>query len=1080
MRENTTRILILLCAFLSFGAMTAQAQEYVEGIVYENTKGTPLPGATIMLTNANNRIVGGSVTGNDGKFRFMVPAGVTNIAFSFIGMKKQDFPYEPGKKYEVILKEDNATLSEVTVTATRKPRPNFGMLSRDKKDMSNAATVVDMKMLENQPVSSVEQLLQGAAPGLQVTFNSGDPGAGASIRIRGTSSLEGSNKPLWVIDGAEVIGDDYDVSSITNFGSSPIGDIDPSDIESITILKDASSTAIYGSRGANGVIVITTKKGTRGKPKFSFSAKYTSSFIPKKIPMLNGDQQRMYVLEATMNKNGVDDPTKLPQYRGDLTRADAWKYNNNSDMVEMLSRNGFQQNYQASLSGGGERLNYYWSLTYDKEYGTTKGGGYNRFTTIINLDYTLSDKFKIGTKFQYSNSLTDKRSWGWPIIDANGNFTALSQARKRAAYLPVYDKTGLAYYIENPSGAPHASAETRQYNAIAMVDDTKFEENANRFNAILNLTLNLNSMWNIFTQVAIDYRQNGNEFFAPGSFSGFTYIGANYNAGMRDDNYNMQLVNNNRLIFTPVEKEDHILRFTAIADLIYKNNSNTLIKYRGGAANEVQGSLGGSSIVDAAGKQTTESYVSLVGDLHYRLLDRYNANLSLKTEGSSKYGKDNPFSIFPTIGLAWNINREAFLRDKEWATLINLKFAYGVTGRLPDVTNLLAVTYATGQDGYMGNSYTYMDKFAYDNLHEERTTEFNYGLEWDLFHSRFSGELNYYKRTTDDLLLKETMSSSTGFAERYVNFGTMENQGWELGVSFTPIEMEQIFKWKVYFNISRNRNKLVEMPDRLSNSDDKYTENYGYGGFRAKLETGSVIGGFYGLKALGVYARDEDAVVKDFNGNVVYDSNGLPKKMVYRDGSIFNGGDMIYEDINHDGIINDLDVVQIGDSNVGYYGLFRHDLTYRQWALGIAFYYSLGQDVINGMRYDTENMEGSNNQATSIQRRWRKQGDITDIPRAVDKAARNYAASTRWVEDASYLKLKEISLTYNFKLDWLRKMHLTRLSVFCSASNLFTWTKYKGIDPEIGLTTGSLAKVGIDKQNTAPARQVMFGIRASF
>lgn len=1076
MRKNITRILIVLCAFLSLGILKAQAQQYIEGIVYENTKGNPLIGATITLLNENNRIIGGAVTDFDGKFKFLVPAGIAKVGFSFIGMKRQEYPFVAGKKYEIILKDDQATLDEVVVQGKRTPRPNFGMLSREKRDMSNAASIVDMKMLENQPVSSVEQLLQGAAPGLQVTFNSGDPGAGASIRIRGVSSLEGSNKPLWVIDGAEVIGDDYDVNSITNFGSSPIGDIDPSDIESITVLKDASSTAIYGSRGANGVIVITTKKGTRGKPKFSFSVKYTASMVPKRIPMLNGDQQRMYILEAQMNKNGKDDVTQLKELRGDLTRPDAWEYNNNSDMVDILSRTGFQQNYNASLSGGGERLNYYWSLTYDKEYGTTKGGGYNRFTTIVNLDYTLSDKLRIGTKFQYVNSLTDKRSWNWPILDG---INALGTGRNRAAYLPVYDQTGMAYYVKNKDGAPHASAETRQYNAIAMVDDAIFRENANRFNAILNLTLNLSSMWNIFTQVSIDYRQNGNEFFAPSSFSGFKYTSSENNYGMRDDNYNMQLVNNNRLIFTPVSKENHLLQLTAIADLIYKTNSSTLIRYRQGAANNVQGSQGAAQIANAEGTNGTSSTVSLVADLHYRLLDRYNANLSLKTEGSSKYGKDNPYSIFPTVGLAWNLNKEAFLRDKEWAELINLKFAYGVTGRLPDVTNLLSVTYATKQDGYMGESYTYMDKFAYDNIHEERTTEYNYGLDWSLFHGRFSGELNYYKRTTKDLLLKESMSSSTGFGERYVNFGTLENKGWELGFSVTPLEIHD-FRWKVYFNISHNENKLLTMPERLANSDNKYSENYGYGNFRAKLETGSVIGGFYGLKAQGVYAKDSDAVVRDFNGNVVFDSQGLPKYMQYSDGSIFQGGDMIYEDLNHDGIINDLDVVQIGNSNVNYYGLFRHDLNYKQWALGVAFYYSLGQDVINGMRWNTENMEGTNNQATSIMRRWRKQGDITDMPRAYDKAARNYAASTRWVEDASYLKLKEISLTYTFDRKLVQKLHLSQLSAFVSGTNLLTWTKYKGIDPEIGLTTGKLAKVGIDQQNTAPSMQVMLGIRASF
>ena len=590
----------------------------------------------------------------------------------------------------------------------------------------------------------------------------------------------------------------------------------------------------------------------------------------------------------------------------------------------------------------------------------------------------------------------------------------MGKARARAAFLPVYSRDGKSYFIENSGDAKHPSIATKMYNPIAMIDDAKFQEKANRFNAILNLDLNLSSMWNISTQVAVDYRQNGNEFFGPSTFVGNTYTAEIYNYGLRDDNYKMQISNNNRLIFTGIDKENHLLRLIAVADLKYRTSSSTLIRYSRGAANQMQGTIGAASMVNAEGGNTTSSEISLVADLQYRLLNRFNVNLSLKTEASSQYGKDYPFSIFPTVGVAWNLDKEAFLRDKEWAELLKLRFAYGVTGRLPNVTNLLSVTYATAQDGYMGNSYSYMDKFAYDNLHEERTTQYNYGMDWTLFGGRFSGEANYYKGTTEGLLLKENMSTSTGFAERYVNFGSLQNKGWELGFTVIPVKLADNFQWKVYFSISRNKGKLLSMPERLANSDNKYTEPYGYGNFRAKLEKGSVVGGFFGLKALGVYARDEDAVVKDFNGNIVYNADGTPKKLTFRDGSTFSGGDMIYEDINHDGVINDLDVVQIGDANVGYFGLFRHDITYKQWALGLAFYYSLGQDVINGMRYSTENMEGSNNQATSIQRRWRKQGDITDMPRAIDKAARNYEASTRWVEDASYLKLKEISLTYSY------------------------------------------------------------------
>ena len=1067
--------IVILCSLLIMWSANVRAQgKYAQGIVYENSKANPLVGATVLFMNANDRIISGTITDIDGKFKALVPEGIDKIGFSFIGMKTQKYPFQAGKNYEIILTEDNAQLEEVLVTGKAKPKGDLGMLQKNRRDMVNAVSSVDMKVLETQSVSSVEQLLQGAVPGLQVTFNSGDPGAGASIRIRGISSLEASSSPLWVIDGAEVIGDDYDVNSITNFGFSPIGDIDPSDIESIDVLKDASSTALYGSRGANGVIVIKTKRGHRGKPQFSFSTKLTATMVPKKIPMLSGNQQRIFMIEARANKLGGDDGLFFPQLRGDLDRPDAWEYNNNTDWVDLLSRTGFQQEYNFNLKGGGDRLNYYWGLSYSNEYGTTKGGGFERFTTMVNLDYRVSDKLRIGSKFSYSNTLTDKRQTEWPLYYSNRQLHPLAFARARAAFFPVYNEHETAYFRE----AGNPVSWSAMYNPLAMIDFSTFQTKANRFNAIINLNLDITSKLDFYTQVSVDYRQSGDEFWAPSTAMG-DWPGTDiYNYGRRTDGYEMMLVNNNRLTYRPFNTDKHYLALTAVADLIYKKSSDVGIDYTGSPSPELTPAAASTRIYGMSGGTGTSSTVSVVLNAHYKLMNRYNLDVSLKTEGSSMYGKDNPFAIFPTVGVAWDMKQESFFKEKEWVDLIKPRFAYGRTGKLPSVTNLLSVTYGTGSDGYLGDSYTYIDKFAYDNIHEERTSDYNYGLDWNLFNNRFGGEFNYYNRKTTDLLLKEGMASSSGFAEQYVNFGTIKNYGWELGVNFTPIDMlEKRFRWKVYFNIARNRNRLEKLPENLIESGySKEVE-----GFKSKLAVGSVIGGFYGYKALGVYATDADAVVRDFRGNVVLDTDGTPKKLRYgsAQGDAFKGGDMIYEDINHDGIINDLDIVQIGDANANYFGMFRNDLNWKQWALSFAFYYSLGQDVVNGMRRSTESMSGDDNQATSIERRWRKQGDITDMPRAEEGCERNYVASSRWVEDASYLKLKEVSLTYNFDKDLLRKMHLGQLSVWVSGMNLLTWTKYKGIDPEIGL--GDITTLfGIDKQNTAPPIRCTFGLRATF
>ncbi len=1090
MRIKEIKFIMILCVPLMVAALKIQAQQatrYAQGMVYEKAKGNPIPGATIMLMNENNRIITGTVTDIDGKFKVAAPVGITKIAFSFVGLKTQEYPFDPSKVYEIILQDESKALDEVVISKKRVPKADLGLLQKDRKDMSNAVSSVDIKVLETQSVSTVDQLLQGAAPGLQVSFNSGDPGAGASLRIRGVSSLEGNNSPLWVIDGVEMIGENYSVSALQNFGSNPIGDLDPSDIESIEILKDASATAIYGSRGANGVVVIKTKRGVKGKPQFSFSAKLSSTQAPEQIPLLSGDQQRMYVIESRANKVGYDDVNTLKELRGDLTREDAWLYNNNTDMMDLISRNGFLQNYVFSLRGGGERLNYYWSLTYDSEYGTVIGGGFERFTTMMNLDYAMSNKFKIHAKFQYANTMKDKRSWEWPIYGFNKwdgkRLHPQALARERAAFLPVYNKNGTEYYIEDEGQGGHSipSIGTRMYNPIAMIDNATFEERGNRFTSSLSMDLNIVRNLDFWGLVSIDYMQTGNEFFAPSEALGIKGHHNRYNNGQRDDSYNMQIVNKYRLIYCPLNTEVHYLQFIGVTDLLYNRSESTSLAYNRSASSELTESNAAPVIENAGGGHIMETNVSLVLDALYKYKDRYSFNFSLKTEGSSKYGKDNPYSLFPTAGFAWKMQNEPFLKETEWIEELKPRFSYGQTGKLPNVNAMLSVTYANNPNGYMGEPFTYISKFANDNLHEERTTEYNEGIDWSLFSGRLSGSFDYYSRTTKDLLMDEVISSSTGFATRKINFGTMKNVGWEFGINIVPIESKKAnLKWSVYFNITRNRNTLLKMPERLSDSEG-YKETY-MGGFQSKLLEGSVTGGIYGYKARGVYAADGDAVVHDFNGNIVYEADGTSKKMRYGSvtGDIFKGGDMIYEDINHDGVINDLDVVQIGDANVGYYGMFRHNINWKQWAVGLSFYYSLGQDVINGMRYSLESMTSETNQATSVLRRWRKQGDITDIPRAEDYCQRNYAASSRWVEDASFLKLKEVSVTYNVGKEMLRRLHLDQLAVFATGMNLLTWTKYKGIDPEIGLNSGQLIKIGIDNQSTPPSLRLTLGIRATF
>ena len=1069
---------ILLAMLLSFSPTFAQS-EILRGTIYDGSKTVTMVGATVMLLNENNRIVMGCISGATGEFKMEVPNGVKKVVFSFIGYKSISRDYVKGKVYEIILQEDSKMLDVAEVIAKRNDA-DLGLMQQSRRELVSAVSSVDMEALENSSVSSVEQLLQGAAPGLLVSFNSGDPGAGASVQIRGATSLEEDSSPLWIIDGVEVISDDYEVESLTNFGFSAIGDLEPSDIASIDVLKDASSTAIYGSRGANGVIVIRTKRGVKGKPQFSASAKFDVTFVPNKVPMLSGEQHKIFMIEQTTNKNGgYDTPGSHAALRGDLSREDAWLYNNNTDWIDLIQRNGFQQNYTFSLRGGGERLSYYWGLSYVNEYGTTVGGGYDRISTNVNLDYKISNKLKISTKFSYSNSLTDKRSSAHPMSHDSRSIAPMTLARVRQAYFPTYNENGTEYYIGlNDGPSRETTSWTSQFHPLAIIDYSTFKNKANRFMSSIVVNYSFLKNLSLYSQVSVDYRQSGDEYFMPPYAIGAMSGENSYNYGRSTDGYQMKIVNNNRVIYTPFSNDFHKFVVTGVFNLAYNTANSMAINYSNGASPELRSADASAKIESMSGGNSESSTMGIVVNASYKVLNRYFLNFALKTEASSLYGSENPFSIFPSLGLSYDMKREHFFEDKEWVGLIKPRIAYGRSGKLPKVANILNVVYATAGGGYLENDYTYISKFAYDNVHEERTTDWNYGIDWNLFDGRFNGEFNYYTRKTKDLLLKEQTSSVTGFTSQYTNFGTIKNAGWEVGlIGVWMNNTEKRFRWKTSFNIARNRNTLVELPDNYDS--EAYTKTMS--GFKSKLVEGDVIGGFYGYKALGVYANDSDAAVRDFKGNIVYNTDGTTRMLRQNSatGHQFQGGDMIYEDVNKDGLISELDMVQIGDANPDVFGSLRNEFTYKDWSLTIGLYYSLGQDVVNGMRQSAEGMTDSRNQARSIERRWRAQGDITDMPRAEASASWNTLASTRWVEDASYVKLKDLSLTYRWASRIVKKIGFRSMSTWVNATNLITWSKYKGIDPEVG-RSGGISIFGVDNQLTAPPIRCTFGIRASF
>jgi TonB-linked outer membrane protein, SusC/RagA family len=1074
---NRIRIKLTASVVLLLGLLNgAWAQEVLRGKVYAESVVTPLSDVSVTLVNANNLILRGGKTNDDGIFEITRHPDAVKIRFSNVGYQSQEFRLQSGanRTFEIVLVSDHHELEAVEITAQREPKADLGFLSIDRRELSSAIASVDLTGVENMPVASVDQLLQGMAPGLQVVAASGDPGASASIRIRGISTISGINDPLWIVDGSEVIGSNYQVESISDFGFSPIGDLDPADIESIDILKDASATALYGSRGANGVIVIKTKRGKRGKPQLTFNSRFTLTEVPRTIPMLSGDEQRIYYLEKWTG--GADDGTAHPQLRGDLRRADAWIFNNNTDWMDAITRTGIYQQYNTALSGGGERINYYWGLGYTNQYGTTKGTGYDRFNTRFNLNYTVSDKLKVSADLTYTNSLTDKRGQNHPVSVGSQGVNPILFARETPAYFPIYSKNGLNYFVDRNAGVSDHS----RYNPLALIDYSTYLSRANRFMASTAVDYRILDNLEFRTQLSADFRESADEYFLPGYATDARPGEVLYNAGQQTEGYQLMINNNNRLVWSAVQHEKHRLTFTGVFNLNIDRDNSMEVSYYNGGSPQLRAADASAVIDGARGKFGIRKYLGMFLQGHYALNDRYFLTVTGKTEGDSRYGSDNPYSVFPAIGGAWEIAKEPFLADAEWINSIKPRFAFGITGNLPNVLNLYDIAYSTGV-GYMGETYIYPSKFANDNIREERTTEYNIGVDWSLFDNRLTGQFDYYTRTTNDLLLQERLSTTLGYENQYTNFGQVRNSGLEFGVTAVILKgSDTRVRWKSFFNIAANQNKLMSLPSQFD--EDAFSATVS--GFSSKLQPGDVIGGFYAYRALGVYATDADAILRAPDGNIIYEADGVtPKYMRYgsNTGHQFKGGDMIFDDINGDGIINQLDRVQIGDANPLFFGGWNNTVNYRNWALTVNFQYQYGNDVINGTRIQMEQMRYSHNQSRSLLARWRRQGDITDIPRALPDGEWNRVASSRWVEDASYLRLKTVSLTYNADREFTNRLGLgiRQLSVFATGYNLYTWTNYLGVDPEVPITGGVLL-FGIDMATTSPARQFTMGLRATF
>lgn len=1082
---------VMLTLLLMWSSGHAQTTTTVRGKVTDSKDKQIIPGASVVEIDKDRRTVNGVATDIDGNFVLRISNPNNKIMVSFIGYTTQrEISINGRSVINIQLVPSANSLTDVVVTSRRKTNNGTG-LNVDDRDRTTAVATIDAKVLEEMQSGSIDQALQGRLSGVDIAATSGDPGAGMSIRIRGTSSLNGATEPMIVVDGMPfetAVPDGFNFATADDQGYAQLLNIAPSDIKDISVLKDAAATALWGARGANGVLIINTKRGSIGKPQISYTFKGSISQQPSAIPMLTGDQYSMLIPEEFMNRNGVPLNTQtVKEFQYDPQDLYWYKnYSNNTDWISAVSRRGNLQDHNVSISGGGEKARYFASLGYFGQKGTTVGTDLSRITTRINLDYNVSNRLRFRTDIAYTHVSNDQlytnvRDVAYGKMPNQSIYEYNDYGQLTPNYFsPAQNVQGFFYFDDK-------NAIKGTYNPVAMALASTNNSRGDRIIPHFNLQFDIiKDLLTATTDVLFDINTQKTNTFLPQIATGrpFTEITVNRATDLDYDAFNVGTKTN--LLFTPQFKDKH--KFQAL--LSVQSNDNRYVNQNVMNANTASSLLEDPSVPGRTqndqirlGAVNTQ-YRTIAGlvNANYGFLDRYFISGSLRVDGNSRFGAGNRFGLFPSMSARYRFSGEKFMERFKFIDDLSFRFSYAQSGNAPRKDYTFYNTYGNFDWSYMGQSGVYTQNMELTKLKWETVHGVNYGLSFALFNSRVTGDAEVYRNRTKDLFLPGLrLATYTGFEAVDMNIGTMDNQGWEFNINTQIVNTK---KWRVdfSFNIAQNQNMIREIsPLYPTENKARINEN---GKFKQFLQVNNPFGSFYGFKYQGVYTDREATVATDKNGAAILNPNGDKIYMRFNYPAtdyIFQPGDAKYEDINHDGSIDYKDIVYLGNSNPKFTGGFGPSISFNgNIKLSAFFSYRTGYQLINGTKMNTTNMSGYGNQSTAVLRRWRNEGDVTDIPRALYGGGFNWLGSSRYVEDGSYLKWRSVTLRYDFDKKLLKRFRLNALSIYGTGENLVTFTRYLGQDPEVGTKITDAFSIAIDNSMTPPPKVVTVGITTRF
>ncbi|MFS4454940.1 TonB-dependent receptor [Maribacter sp. 2304DJ31-5] len=1006
-----------------------------------DTNGQPLPGASIVVKGAVN----GTQTDFDGNFSIEVTDENAVLVVSYIGFASQEIEIGQQRVIAIVLTENAAGLDEVVVV---------GYGTQNKKDVTGAISTISAEDLGEASNDSFIRTLSGKIAGVQIQQTTGAPGGNIVVRVRGTGSLTAGNDPLYVVDGFPIEqsnlsgNDDNELGSNGSQGINPLSSLNPDDIESIQVLKDASAAAIYGSRGANGVVIIATKKGRSGTSNINFSASIGSSSVINELDLLNGDQYIDFVRDAYVNADATSAPgIAFPLFLNDVSGLQGV----NTDWQDQIFRSALIHNYQLSASGGTEKLRYFISGGYTNEEGIVVSSGFERFSLRINLDAQLTDNLKLGANIAPGYTVNDE-------VNAEGHWAVNAVINSALVSFPFLrpgpdEISGEQFEANDPNytccGTP---------NPVLLASENDINSTQLRLLTNTYLELEILKGLKVKTSFGFDYSDFERNQFIAAAARRFNNQNAVFTNKLGQRNWLTENTFNYNTSF-----REH--KFDVLGGFTYQEfrQQNNRIQAADVSDGPVRTIFDFNTVTRAFNFIEEWSLVSLLGRVQYSFADKYLISAAIRRDGSSRFGANNKFANFPSVSAGWTISEEDFVKGYNDLNFLKLRASWGRTGnnRIGNYSSIALLTnenYVLGSGNGEGVTGLRPESIANPDLTWETTEQYDIGLDLGLFQNRLFFTVDYFNSETKDLLLNVPIPTSSGFGSALQNLGRVKNTGWEFAINSKNFVGH--FKWDTDFNITFGDNEILE----LGPEGDPIRAGSGAGSIFLN-EIGGELGAFSVYEQIGIFQTQEE----------------IDNSAVWNTSRGTFPGDVKYKDQNGDGVINSDDRVVIGSNRPDFIWGITNNLHYKNLDLNVVVNGVEGNLIHNVARRFYNNLEGNQNQSADALNRWRSPNQPGDgvTPRAnrLTSGNNNVAESSRWVEDGSFVRIQNVTLGYNFPNNITEKMKLGSLRIYASIDNLAYFTDYSGYNPEVSLSGGDPLRTGADYGSYPLSRRWALGIK---